>query len=311
MIDASVRATRTSPDPARERELLQLRHQALSGLPHGARPDAEPDPARALPVDPRVGLPVLRGKLEAEVVRATIATHGCIVVPGLLPERAVTELRSVVETALAAQEGLRAGSPPPGASDWCHPYPSLRDAMVRAFAAGILAVDTPRGLGRYLGALEDAGMLDMVQRYFGGPVAISAEKTVFRTTNEIPPAGYGWHQDGVFLGGERIRTLDVWITLTAAGRHSPGLEILPRRVDRILPPGAMLGWDLSSELIAQHYPGFTTVTPELGPGDAVLFDQLCVHRTGGLEEPTDTRVSIECWMFGPESVPDQYTGFLL
>lgn len=311
LIDTSVEANRFNPSVPRERELLHIRQRAFHEVDRTFPSQPEFDPRLALPIDEDVGLPVLRGTLDAGVVRSTIVAHGCVLVPGLLSGSLLADLRSTVEMAIAAQESLTTGTPSPDAQDWCHPFEPLRHRLARAHAHGVLAVDTPRGLCRYLDALEESGMLAMVRRYFGGPVAFSGEKTAFRKSNEVPPAGYGWHQDGAFLGGERIRTLDIWITLTPAGRTAPGLEILPRRVDRILPAGAAFAWDLSNELIERHYPEFSTVTPEFGAGDAILFDQLCVHRTGGPQQPTDTRISIECWMFGPESIPDDYTGFML
>ena len=32
--------------------------------------------------------------------------------------------------------------------------------------------------------------------------------------------------------------------------------------------------------IEKEFPGFTTVLAQFEPGDAILFDQLCVHRSG-------------------------------
>lgn len=312
VIDDAWKSNRENQSGQRERELLLLREQAFSNANPARRSRITPNPALALPIDPDIGLPVLRGTLDPEVIRATILAHGCVMVPGLLSNGIMGPLRASVEKALAVQDAIKAGEHPAGAADWCSEYPRLRDAFARALASGILAVDTPHGLSSYLGALEDAGVLEMVNGYFGGPVAFSAEKTVFRRTDDVPPRGYGWHQDGSFLGGERITTLDIWITLTPSGITAPGLEILPRRVDDIIPAAQPGHWMLEHPDIEKRYPGFTTVIPEFAPGDGMFFDQLCVHRTGSRELTTkDTRISIECWMFAPDSVPDTYTGFLL
>ncbi|NND66331.1 MAG: hypothetical protein HKN19_01975 [Halioglobus sp.] len=41
----------------------------------------------------------------------------------------------------------------------------------------------------------------------------------------------------------------------------------------------------------------------LGPGDAVLFDELALHRTGVSPSMTETRYAIEMWFFAPSMFP--------
>lgn len=270
------------------------------------------DAALALPIDPIVGLPILRGPLDAGRIRATIAAHGSVIVPNALAHPAAEQLREIAVTALSAQDAVRSGVVGSSADDWYSALASLKAPWQRELAAeagGMLAADSPRGVFRGLDILEDAGITRLATEYLGVRPAFSAEKTVFRRLSHLqaPPPGYGWHQDGAFMGAE-IRTLDVWIALTECGRFAPSLEILPRRVERILPNRSAY---LTTETISQEYPGVSPVIPELRPGDAILFDQLCVHRTGHAPGMTETRLAVECWMFAPGSVPHDYTGFIL
>ena len=64
-------------------------------------------------------------------------------------------------------------------------------------------------------------------------------------------------------------------------------------------------------MLAREYPGVTPVMPEFKVGDGVIFDQLCVHRSGHGPNMRDERLAIECWLFAPGSVPPEYTGLLL
>jgi hypothetical protein len=286
--------------------------RAFAECDRSPRATPEPDPSLAAPIDPSVGLPVLHGVPDAEVVRATLTAHGSVLVRELLPRALAESLRADVAEAIAARDAFLAGAPLPGGEEWYSELPTLRMPGLRPFVTGVLAVDSPRGFARYLDALEQTGIDRLAAGFLGGPPALSAEKTIFRcvSAREVLPPEYGWHQDGAFLG-ERIRALDVWIALTPCGRDAPSLEVLPRRVDRILPKGAIFDWDLSKQLIENEYPGFTTASPEFLPGDALLIDQLCVHRACASPEMTVPRLSIECWMFAPESVPADYQGLML
>lgn len=108
--------------------------------------------------------------------------------------------------------------------------------------------------------------------------------------------------------GTDDRVLNIWIALTPCGRTAPSLEVLPTRVDRILENH---DGHLFAQTIAAAYPELPTVLPVFEPGDALLFDHKCVHRTGGTPEVTETRLAIECWTFAPGNLPRDYTGLIL
>ena len=101
--------------------------------------------------------------------------------------------------------------------------------------------------------------------------------------------GFGWHQDFAYNMLSRDY-LTAWIPLTAAGAHNGSIDVVPDASDRIYPvevrvkrdaAGASLG-ARDAFIPARFHPRFEacTVKPELGPGDAVLFHNRLVHRSG-------------------------------
>jgi hypothetical protein len=232
-----------------------------------------------------------------------------LIVRKLLDAAGVARLKAAVETALDARGSALSGQTQ-GPSPWYSEFGPLKEAGARAFteSSGVLAVDSPRGVFELLETFRAAGVDRLARDFLGGPPVLSAEKSVFR---RVAPTVYAsYHQDGAFLGQD-IRTLDVWIALSHCGKTAPSLEVLPHRVSRILPMGAFFDWDLDEKEIEKEFPGFKSVLAEFEPGDAILFDQLCVHRSGHAAGMTEPRLAIECWLFAAQSVPEGYTGLVL
>jgi hypothetical protein len=306
---ALTKEIRAIPNGDAERALLLARHATFLELPKSTpRPMPSAAPPVDVPIDPAVGLPTCRGTPAAELVRAAIDAHGSLIVRNLLPRDRAEELRRAVLDSVAARAAYKAGA----ARDPSHytEFDHIAQNATREFTseAGVLAADSPRGHRLMVEALEDHGVVDIAAKLLGDRPAVSVEKCVLRKVE--PQIFASWHQDGAFLG-EQISTLDVWVALTPCGRKAPGLEIFPRRVNRVLPTGAFFTWDLSDQTLAAEYPGVRSVMPEFDIGDAIIFDQLCVHRSGFLAGMTDTRLALECWLFAPASVPADYTGLAL
>jgi hypothetical protein len=255
-------------------------------------------------------LPVTRGVPDAALVRSTIDAHGSLLVREFLKSDAVAKLRGAVESAVAARRSALTGPLPHELSAWYTEFPGIMKVGTRAFTetGGVLAVDSPRGLFQLIETFRVAGVDKLAAEFLDATPVLSAEKSVFR---RVEPTVYAsWHQDGAFLG-ESVRTLDVWIALSHCGKTAPSLEILPRRVPRVLPTGAFFSWDLDEKEIAKAYPGYSTVLAEFAPGDAILFDQLCVHRSGHAAGMTEPRFAVECWLFAADSLPSDYTGLII
>lgn len=106
--------------------------------------------------------------------------------------------------------------------------------------------------------------------------------------------------------GAGIRSLNVWMALSPCGAEASGLEVLPQRVERILPTGshgAIFDWSVGPEMVRQVAGPTGTTAPLFEAGDALLFDHFFVHRTGIPEAISKDRYAIESWFFAPTAYP--------
>lgn len=300
-----LRATnRRAADVQVELKILQLRaalFERRPGLPTGPAESAQaPDGPR------RFGLPTAsRAELNIGRLRDAMSSHGALHVRGLLDQQRVDQMKSVVDSALDAQEAACSGAFPPGSSPWFHPsewIPEASRQWVRSTGA-VLAIDSPRGIYQLIETYYDEGLDRLVTEFFGERPALSAEKTTLRRVAPIPePAG--WHQDGQFLGAN-IRSLNVWIALSDCGVDAPGLELVPTRLNYIVQTGtagAPLDWCVSQSHVEKEFAG-TLICPQFNAGDAMLFDHFLLHRTSRSAGMTRTRYAIESWFFAPSAYP--------
>ena len=141
----------------------------------------------------------------------------------------------------------------------------------------------------------EVGIDRLVRDYFAESPAILARKATLR--HVTPAKMAGWHQDGAFMGAG-IRSLNVWITLTGCGHDAPGLEVVGRRVDQLVPSrdGAHAAWGINAQ-DAEAFGGQDIEKPLFDAGDAMLFDHLLVHRTAFNAGMTRDRFAIETWLF--------------
>ena len=106
-----------------------------------------------------------------------------------------------------------------------------------------------------------------------------------------------------------VRALNIWVSLSRCGDVAPGLDLVPTRIDHIVPTGtegAMFDWSVSQEIAEQSASEAGLHRPVFNPGDALLFDELFLHATGTSPDMPDTRYAIECWFFGHSAFPGEY-----
>lgn len=290
--------------------LLELRH--LLGVrrlerPESGAPVPEPDPSRVRTVD---GLPHIDpGDLSAGTLRAAILAGGCAVVPGLVDEGLAGELAEEIDQAFAARDRLDVGQE----ADRSYYSPlAVRPpfkAPLRPWikkATGLLAADSPHLAFELFEAYERAGVLALAAAYLGDDVCMAVDKTTFRMVAPSPSGG-AWHQDGSFMGD--VRSMNVWLSLSHAGVDAPGLDIVPRRLDGLVATGTegtFLADQVSDAVAVKAAGDLAVVRPVVRPGDAVIFDELCLHRTGVDPSMTRTRYAIESWFFSPSAFPGKY-----
>jgi hypothetical protein len=89
---------------------------------------------------------------------------------------------------------------------------------------------------------------------------------------------------------------------------APGLGLVPRRIDRVLPTwtGAISPMGVGPSGLAEALQGRPPLHPAFGPGDALLFDELFLHSTGGTPGMTRDRYALETWFFTPSTLPANY-----
>lgn len=309
-VDALAEANRRLPDPALERRLVRLRRDAFASLDRTPRmpPDlgiaAEPAPPGPCEITP--------DRLDRTMLARGIRQHGALLVRGLVPEARVARLRAAIDGAFEGQVIASAAGVTPAIAPWCDPLDGIPDGeahrfMVRA-AHGVLTVDSPRALAELLHTFHALGLDALIASYLGERPVLAAKKCTLR---RIDPGDWkvavsNWHQDGAFLG-EGIRTVNVWVALSRCGRDAPGLEILPLRLDRLLPrggPGADFDWTVSRDVIARELPGIPIWEPLFEPGDVLFFDDWLLHRTAARPGMPHVRYSVECWLFAPSTYVD-------
>jgi hypothetical protein len=116
-----------------------------------------------------------------------------------------------------------------------------------------------------------------------------------------------WHQDGFFMG--EVRSLNLWLSLSRCGDEAPGLDLLPKRLDRYLATNteeAALDYTISQRKVDEAAGEVPVIRPIFEPGDALFFDELFLHQTGSDPSMRKPRYAIENWFFGGSAFPGEY-----
>ncbi|MEZ5167511.1 MAG: 2OG-Fe(II) oxygenase family protein [Acidimicrobiales bacterium] len=304
-IDRLTATNRVTPHADIEASIVDLRHRAWPSL-RTSELTAQPRGGTCPPIGPS-GLPEIDASaLTAETARAAIVAQGSLLVHGLLSEADTAALRATVDTAMAA---FRSPSP------YWHPLTIdpgveavMREPMIELVpkfvldAGGALLAYSPRAMFQVLELLEDRGLHDLATTYLGGRPAMSANKCTLRRVE--PDLVGNWHQDGAFLGGD-IPAFNLWLGLSDCGVDAPGLEVVPRRFDRVIETGtggAIFDWSVGPDVVAEEAADVPVLAPEFREGDALLFDHL-FHRTSGAPHMREIRYALEFWCFAPSAYP--------
>ena len=303
-------------DGAVDERLVRLRHEAFSEL------DAAPLPVWPPTFDdpfPEVeGRPpeVSPAELTSPILGGAIQHHGCVLVRGLFSADRVATLVDDTDRAFEARTEAEAGAPAAKTTPWYVPFepgaewPRLAEAQrkwVRDCGAMWIA-DSPAAMFDVMEGLAEAGIPELLRDYLGEPPAMSVNKCTLRRVH--PAASGAWHQDGSFLGSG-MRTVDVWVALSDCGgdTSAPGLAMVPRRIDHVLAThleGANSPISVSATDLDEVLHGEPPLRPAFAAGDALLFDELFLHCTGGTAGKTSDRYALEAWFFAPSAFPTMY-----
>ena len=312
-LESLTRRNQERPDADTEVKLVELRHAiGIRQLDEAQEGAAYPEPAFDRLPDRNGDLAgIERDQLSPDVLRAGILRDGCLLIRGAVDRDAALALAKEIDRAFDARDAAQAnGSAERRYYSEFMPAPAFRETLQREWIAGgggLWAADSPHLLFEMLQTFERAGLQDAIRGYLGEPPLISVQKCTLRRVD--PDAGRGWHQDGAFLGD--VRALNIWLSLSHCGDdEAPGMDIVPRRLDHILPTGtegAMFNWSVS-EQVAEEAAGETGIArPIFEPGDVLLFDDLFLHSTAAEPSMPKSRWAIESWFFGASASPADYS----
>jgi hypothetical protein len=305
-IDVAMAVARDSPGLDLLAAMARWRRDVFSRIAHPQGPATWP-PSLPDPFPEVDGIPAISAAdLSADILGGAILHHGSLRVNGLITPDQARSLRAGIDRALAAQGDFNKDRPAadPG---WYVPLdvPSL--AKARQWSEGCGAVwtaDCPPMLFEVIETLRQCGVLRHIADLMGERPALSVAKSTLRRVT--PGSKHDWHQDGAFLGRD-VRTVNVWLSLSNCGVDAPGMDIVGRRLPYVLQThshGAWFDWSVGQGMVDMLAEGGAPVlTPEFGPGDALLFDHMMLHRTSGQEGLLQDRWAIESWFFAPTNYP--------
>jgi hypothetical protein len=308
-VEVLMEANRRHHDPEIERILILTRHAALDEAEPGAGLDTWPramaDPFPDVTGPPEVELEQLTG----EILGGAIVNHGCLIVRGLADRDEAEQLTRSIDRAFDACDARNSGTPLEQTAPWFVPFNPRPDYPLTVGerwwvrkGGGVWTADSPRVMFEVLDMLERKRVRDILSEYLGERPALSVKKCTLR---RVPvDTGTDWHQDGAFLGAD-IRTVNVWLALTDCGEDAPGLDIVPKRLDLLETgtEGAQFDWSVGPGVVERVATDCGVVRPLFAAGDALLFDDRHLHRTGVSPGMTIERYAIETWFFAPSRYP--------
>jgi hypothetical protein len=301
---------RQSPTREAGQELVQLRNVAGIRRIDGATAGAEfPEPDYAALPD-AAALPEIAGsEVTPGLLRAGILRRGCLLVRNVVPRADAVQFAQQIDRPFDERDRHDAGEryDEDRYAEFV-PDPRMGTEFLRPWiksGGGVLAVDSPKLCFEMMQMFARAGLLELVQGYLGEPVLITAQKTTLRKAAPSVPGA--WHQDGRFMG--QVRALNLWLSLSRCGDESPGLDIVPRRLeDFVTTETDEAAFNhMISQRQAELAAGETGIMrPIFEPGDALFFDDLFLHKTGSDPSMPKPRFAIENWFFGGSAFPMEY-----
>ena len=295
-------ANRAHRDRRIERRLVELRFDAFQRTAWSDSPAEWPDSVEDL--FPGELIPEVNHEdLTVERVRSALWNHGSVLVRGLVGRDDAARLVGDIDSAFDAFDAKASGEERVDVDGWYAPVKmhGLDDGRrtSKPRVGHILAVESPPALFDLIEVLNEVGVGQLARDYLGEPPTILARKVSLR---RMPHTASGaWHQDGAFMG-VNLRSLNVWLALTHCGDDAPSLDVVGRRLDYIVPPNGPphAPYAVTPEAAEQVGAG-TIVRPIFDPGDALIFDHLCLHRTGRDKAMTNGRYAIETWLMAPST----------
>lgn len=294
----------------------------------------------AAPAAVVAGLPEAAAEdVTGATVAAALASHGVLLVRGLVDRDACEVLSRACDDACRARDALFGSAPSDDVEPLVPfdpgrrlptPLPMLRRVAARCEA--VYGVDRPAAMDLLVAALVGSPVVAAVAEHLGEWPALALERLLLRRVPVVLPESCapeslypGWHQDG-FDWPAPDRAIDLWVAFDrcGAGTGVRGLEVLAQPTARIIDDdgdlalpddlfGPGTGEDRMVDLVgpvgahAVAQPAAERHHPTLEAGDALVFDGHLVHRSAGGRHDAGTRSSAEVWLFAPSAFPPELT----
>ena len=93
----------------------------------------------------------------------------------------------------------------------------------------------------------------------------------------------------------------------------PGMDVIPRRLDRIVETGTegARSTGRSRRARSTSCSAGAAAAARVRAGDILLFDGFFLHQTANEDEMTKDRYAVETWCFGPSYFPDKQVPLVL
>lgn len=165
----------------------------------------------------------------------------------------------------------------------------------------ILLAYNPMASEEVVQTISQFSFLPFVETFLGGTPMLGLNPSSVRMGDPFAGGRCLFHQDGQFLGGPGIKTLNTWVALDDCGVDAPGVEVIPQRVSDILTSGSDgvdMAWEITDDTVFGRFGGRqASWAPQMNAGDVLAFDQMNVHRTHITAGMNRLRYALECWMF--------------
>lgn len=312
-LEAARAACRQTPSLANTVRVWDLRRGIAERLTRGAlaaEPAAHVPPATEL--KRLAGMPVAHATVDAAALRLALESHSCILVKGLATPAQAAEMLDVARKTYDGYEQfdarIAAGGSPESSVYYRVPEPAsdaaVNDRRYHRRFGGITVSDAPLAAFSLCEFYTQHPVLSAIAACLGVRPLLSAIKTVVRKGEPTSTVRHVFHQDGLFL---HHRAINIWLALTPAGIDAPGLEILPHRVgfEAVGEPGSVLPYEVLCERAYKTYGEDAFWRPCFQPGDAMIFDERCLHRTHATQMMRRDRFALESWFFAPGDALDR------
>ena len=249
-----------------EERLFQLRDlRVKAGLDTLSKPHSLPsNPCPPLCEDP---FPSTLGKipeidcknLEIDKLAGAIRHHGALIVRNMVSTEFSEQTRNHIDKVMSdagdyfnrymkasprlRRQQARTNTDIRDSSIWFLPFPKMHQQVdpktihMMLLTGAVWTFLSPKVAYEIMSCFSRLGLKDLLTQYFEEQPCVSFLKSTLRRVEPLENPS-DWHQDGAFMGSN-IKSINLWIALTDCGEgtSSPGMEIVPKRLDDVLPGG--------------------------------------------------------------------------